>query len=263
MGAIVIDRRSKIRCCTATRPPGFAHWPVEPGRFLDGTETEFNEGFYAALAVERLAGGEESRLRTSTGSGQSVDVHFLPIVLNDGDDNGYMLMIVGAPEEGLEHEVGNVVAEMRAVSLVSQRGAARLDDLAFSLCRRIDVLLALARLRHRRGDGRLPLGEVVTASGAGNIVLTGSADHPLLNEQAKAVALVLSDWHESDPGTGGSSLAARTSDVLELTWTGPAPDGEIAGESGLAGRILSRVDGWVTSERAGDALVRRLVIPIQ
>jgi len=161
---------------------------VEPGRFLDGTETEFDESYYAALAVERLAANEGSQSETNTGSGKPVEVHILPIALTKGDDTGFVLMIVGKPDERLEHTIGNVVAEMRAVALPSQRGAERLDQLAFALCRRIDVLLALAHLRHHRADGRLPLDEVVAAGAGRDIVFAGPSDIKLLVDQAKAGA---------------------------------------------------------------------------
>ncbi len=269
VGAIVIDRRSRIHCCTATRPPGFADWPVEPGRFLEGTETDFDEDYYAALAVDRLAATGESRLDLNTGSGEAVEVHFLPLTLADGGDSGFLLVMVGQPDEELAHTIGNVLAEIRAVSLASQRASERLDHLAFALCRRIDVLLELAHLRHESGDGRLPLDDVVAAGagGAGVLPLTGPVDWPLLNEQAKAVALVVSDWvdgqHGCSDNAGHARLAARTSDVLELTWTGPAGNGEVVPESDLATRIVSRIDGWLTHERQGDMLIRRLTLPIQ
>lgn len=75
---------------------------------------------------------------------------------------------------------------------------------------------------------------------------------------------MVSDWSDADNPTGDRSITARISDVLELAWTGPprsrTPN---VGETELAARIVSRVDGWLSSERDGDALVRRLFIPIQ
>ncbi len=263
VGAIVIDRRSRIQCCTASRPAGFAQWPVEPGRFLDQTETEFDEGFYVALAADRLAARREALVKTRTRDGAPVDVHVLPIILPAEDETGFLLMIAAEPDEGLQHSVGNILAEIRAVVLASQRGAKRIDHLAFLLCRRIDVLLALALLRHRHADGRVPLGDVIAAGAPDGADFTGPADFKLLNEQAKAVALIVSDWCDAHDLSGAPVLAARTSDVLELAWTGPAPQDEGDAESELTRRILSRVDDWLTNERNGDALVRRLFIPIQ